>query len=169
MPISDDIREILVQREPGAAIAQALNAMLERDDHLLRVDANERSLTHRFGMYLQAALPNWHVDCEYNRNGPDPKRIMMLLERLELLELQGDIADTDGKTVYPDVIAHHRDTTDNYLVVEFKKTSSQVDDHVDFQKLEAYKHDPRLQYVHAIFIELRVGPDPGVAQAIWVD
>lgn len=166
MPITNDIREILTQRAPGTAIAQALDTLLEIDDHLFRVDANERSLTHRFGMYLQAALPDWDVDCEYNRNGTAPKRIMMLLEQLEL---QRDIADTDGKTVYPDVIAHHRDTTDNYLVMEFKKSSSAVSDHIDFQKLEAYKNDPRLGYAFAIFIELEVGAEPGVARAIWVD
>ena len=166
MPISDQIREVLRQREPGAAIAQALDALLDRDGHLFQVDANERSLTHRFAMYLQSVLPEWHVDCEYNRNGPDPKRYVTLIE---LMELQGDIADTDGKTVFPDVIAHHRDTTENYLVMEFKKTSSRVGDLVDFQKLRAYKHDPRLRYVFAIFVELRVGFEPGVARAVWVD
>lgn len=162
MPISVDIRETLMQREPGAAIAQALDALLEHDGHLLRVDANERSLTHRFGMYLQAALPDWHVDCEYNRNGPDPKRIV-LGERLV------DIADTDGKTAYPDVIVHIRDTDRNHLVLEFKKTSSRVGDQDDFAKLGAYKHDPRLCYAFAIFVELEVGITPGVARVVWVD
>jgi hypothetical protein len=162
MPISAEIRGILAQREPGAAIAQALDQLLEVDEHLLRVDANERSLTHRFGMYLQEALRDWHVDCEYNRNGVDPKRIVVH-------DLQSDVADTDGQTVFPDVIAHIRDTSMNYLVMEFKKSSSRVADGVDFQKLDAYKHDPRLRYVFAIFIELHVGPRPGVARAVWVD
>lgn len=162
MPMSAEIREILKQREPGAAIVQALDALLEHDEHLFRVDANERSLTHRFGMYLQVALPNWDVDCEYNRNGPDPKRIV-LGERLV------DIADTDGKTAYPDVIAHVRDTDRNYLVLEFKKTSSRAGDHDDFAKLAAYKHDPRLRYAFAIFIELQVGEKPGVSRAVWFD
>jgi hypothetical protein len=169
MPISDDIREVLMQREPGAAIAQALDALLDRDHYLFHVDANERSLTHRFGIYLQGFLPDWHVDCEYNRTGPDAKRYVTPFEQIELLELQGDIADTDGKTVFPDVIAHHRDTTDNYLVMEFKKTSSQVGDEVDFRKLNAFKHDPRLRYLFAIFVELQVGRVPGVARVIWVD
>jgi hypothetical protein len=162
MPMSAEIREILMQREPGAAIVQALDALLEHDEHLFRVDANERSLTHRFGMYLQVALPNWDVDCEYNRNGPDPKRIV-LGERLV------DIVDTDGKTAYPDVIAHVRDTDRNYLVLEFKKTSNRAGDHDDFAKLDAYKHDPRLRYAFAIFIELQVGERPGVSRAVWFD
>lgn len=146
MPISADIRKILMQREPGAVITQALDALLEHDDHLFRVDANERSLTHRSGMYLQHLLPDWNVDCEYNRNGPDLKRIV-LGERLV------DIADTDGKTAYPDVIAHVRDTGRNYLVLAFKKTSIRAGDRDDFAKLDAYKHDPRLLYAFAIFVE----------------
>jgi hypothetical protein len=47
--------------------------------------------------------------------------------------------------------------------------STQPESAVDFQKPEAYKHDPRLHYVHAIFIELQVGAEPGGAQAVWVD
>lgn len=89
------------------------------------------------------------------------KRYVTLIELL--------VADTDGKTVYPDVITHRRGTLENYLVLEFKKTSSQVRDEVDFEKLQAYKQDPRLQYEHAIFIELQINAEPGVARAVWVD
>lgn len=162
VPLAEDIRKTLVQRAPGEAIAQALEALLRFDAHLLRVDANERSLTHRVGMYLQEAFRAWDVDCEYNRKGGDPKR-------LELDDVRTNVTDTDGKTVYPDVIVHHRDTDDNHLVLEFKKTSSQVRDEIDFRKLHAFKHDPRLRYAFAIFIELRVGDDPGVARVVWVD
>lgn len=169
MPISPEIRAILAERDPGAAIAQALDVLLAQDRHLFEVDANERSLTHRFGLYLQDALRDWHVDCEYNRNGLDPKRYLPLLELMRRLEVHGDVRDTQGKTAFPDVIAHHRGTTDNYLVMEFKKTSSQVDDAVDFEKLEAFKNDPRLRYRFALFIELQVGAEPGVSRAVWVD
>ena len=169
MPISPEIRAILAERDPGAAIAQALDTLLAQDRHLFKVDANERSLTHRFGLYLQDALRGWHVDCEYNRNGLDPKRYLPLLELMRRLQVHGDVSDAEGKTAFPDVIAHHRGTTDNYLVMEFKKTSSQVTDEVDFEKLRAYKRDPRLQYQFAIFIELEVGGEPGVSRAVWVD
>ncbi len=169
MPISPEIRAILAERDPGAAIAQALDTLLAQDRHLFEVDANERSLTHRFGMYLQDALRSWHVDCEYNRNGPDPKRYLQLLELVKQLAAHGEVDDTEGNTVFPDVIAHRRDTADNYLVMEFKKTSSQVGDAVDFQKLEAFKHDPRLRYSFALFVELQVGAEPGVSRVVWID
>lgn len=162
MPVPVALRAILQQQEPGAAIAGALDRLLELDEYLLRVDANERSLTHRFAMHLQEQLRDWHVDCEYNRNGVDPKRLI-------LHELQPGADDTDGQTVFPDVIAHMRDTPLNYVVIEFKKTSSRVPDRVDLHKLHAYKHDARLRYLYALFVVLQVGPQPGVARVAWVD
>src|SRR5690606_4155807 len=116
MVISREIQEHLESRAPGRAVITALERLLADDEHLLRVDANERSISYRFGMYLQAALPDYHVDCEYNRTGVDPKRI-------DHLYLQTDSEDTEGKTVFPDVIAHIRGLPRNYLVVEFKKSS----------------------------------------------
>ena len=146
----------------GQAVMTALERLLVDDEHLLRVDANERSIPYRLGMYLQAALPCYQVDCEYNRTGIDPKRI-------DLRHPQLDSEDTEGKTVFPDVIAHIRGTTHNYLVVEFKKSSSTVDRNFDFQKLRGYKGDDRLGYEHALFIELSVGKQSGIARAEWVD
>ena len=162
MVISREIQEHLESRAPGRAVITALERLLADDEHLLRVDANERSISYRFGMYLQAALPDYHVDCEYNRTGVDPKRI-------DHLYLQTDSEDTEGKTVFPDVIAHIRGLPRNYLVVEFKKSSSTVDRNFDFQKLRGYKGDNRLGYEHALFIEISVGNQPGVARAEWVD
>ena len=102
------------------------------------------------------------MDCEYNRTGIDPKRI-------DHLFLETDVADTEGKTVFPDVIVHIRGQRQNYLVVEFKKSSSGVDRNFDFKKLRGYKGDERLNYEHALFIELTVGDQPGIARAEWVD
>jgi hypothetical protein len=90
-------------------------------------------------MYLQAQLTNWHVDCEYNRDGIDPKRIRRL-------HLDPDDQDTEAKTVFPDVIVHRRKTTENYLVIEMKKTTSTVDREADYAKLRGYKHDLEYQF-----------------------
>lgn len=51
----------------------------------------------------------WTVDCEYNRDGTEPKR-------LGHLELYPDSEDDEAKTVFPDVIVHRRGTRKNYLV-----------------------------------------------------
>lgn len=57
-------------------IIRAYKTLLAQDAHLLIVDANERSLTHRLAMYLQAEFPDYHVDCEYNRNGMNAKKLV---------------------------------------------------------------------------------------------
>lgn len=59
-----------------------------------------------------------------------------------------DSDDTDGVTVYPDIIVHHRGTMENFIVIEAKKTSSGNRD--DIEKLRAYKTD--LGYHLAYFI-----------------
>lgn len=161
MAISREIREHLEARPPGRAILAALERLLAEDAHLLMVDANERSISHRFGMHLQAELPDFHVDCEYNRTGVDPKRIAHLY-------LDTDISDTEGKTVFPDVIAHIRGREQNYLVVEFKKSTSTVGSNFDLAKLRGYKGDQRLNYEHALFIELAVNGQAGVSRAEWI-
>jgi hypothetical protein len=129
-------------------IIRAYKMLLARDAHLLIVDANERSLTHRLAMYLQAEFPDYNVDCEYNRNGMDAKK---------LVEFKKQIAsdDTDGVTVYPDIIVHHRGTTDNFIVIEAKKTTNGNRD--DIEKLMAYKAE--LHYHNAYFILFPAGED----------
>ncbi|MCL4526703.1 MAG: hypothetical protein M1492_09625 [Gammaproteobacteria bacterium] len=162
MTISREIRDRLESKAPGRAVLAALERLLTDDAYLLKVDANERSISHRFGMHLQAELPDFHVDCEYNRTGVDPKRINSLY-----LTVHTD--DTNGKTVYPDVIAHIRGQDQNYLVVEFKKSSSSDSTESDFNKLRGYKGDASLKYEYALFIELAVDGQAGVSRVEWVD
>lgn len=157
--MTDDIVEYLRTQEPGEAVAAAIVQFLREDSYLLEVDANERSMSHRFGMFLQLQLPEWHVDCEYNRDGVDPKRI-------EHLGLRPDDEDTESKTVFPDIIAHQRGTDENYLVIEFKKSTSSVDRRVDYAKLRGYQHS--LGYRYALFVELSAGGKSGIEYVEWV-
>lgn len=138
----------------------ALDCLLREDAYLLEVDANERSISHRFGMYLQTQLPNHHVDCEYKRDGVEPKRI-------GCLDLHPNAEDTEGKTDFPDIIAHVRSTRQNYLVIEFKKSTSSVDRSIDHRKLSGYKRD--LKYDFALFVELAVDGQASVVQVEWID
>lgn len=146
------VRDILLQREPGEAVLRSLERLLNEDGHLLKVDANERSLTHRVGIYLQQEFPNWNVDCEYNRDDHEPKELW----------IEGgdpDVYDENAQTVYPDIVIHKRGSKNNYLVIEFKKTSSRVGDEKDFTKLRAFCQ--QLGYRHALFVELAVGWNGG--------
>ena len=144
---------------PGEAIIHALRVLLECDARLLDIDANERSITFRFAMYLQSQLTDWEVDCEFNRDGVEPKR-------LGHLELYPDSEDNEAKTVFPDVIAHRRGTKENFLVVEFKKSTSCVDRDIDRRKLVGYKR--QLGYAYALFVEVGTGGQANIARVEWV-
>src|SRR5690606_20852317 len=142
----------------GGSVLIALAALLEQDRHLLQVDANERAITYRFAIYLQEQMPAWHIDCEYNRNAAEPKQ-------LRHLDLKPDSKDVEERTVFPDVIAHHRGTDENYLVIEFKKSTSTIDVGVDYLKLHGYKQE--LRYQHALFIKVGTAEKTGTFEVDW--
>lgn len=149
----------LRQEEPGEMLMAALVDLLQKDSYLLKVDANERAISHRIGIYLQCHFRIWDVDCEYNRDGVNPKKIGHL-------ELYPDNEDTEARTVFPDIVLHKRGTNDNYLVIEIKKSTNSVDRSVDYKKLRGYKRD--LGYKYAVFIELGVGDKLGVTIVDWI-
>lgn len=145
--------------DPAAAdsIIASVNRLLHHDAYLLRVDVNERTIAHRFAVHVESLLPDWNVDCEYNRDGHEPKEIALG---------SGD-DDEQGSRVYPDVIVHRRGTGDNYIVFELKKSSNPVPDQRDFEKLRSYCR--QLGYRHGVFLRFAVGiNEPGVERAEFV-
>ena len=144
-----------MQREEiEARVLCALSILFERDHYLLGV-VNERSITHRLGIYLQELFPLWDVDCEYNRIY-EAKKSLKYLYRDDPPDEEPH-EDTKGKTVFPDIIVHERGTDCNLLVIEVKKTNSNVDDAVDIRKLCAFKEE--LGYSHALFLKIGVGDE----------
>src|SRR5262245_31795550 len=119
MCVRQEVAAYLRSRQPGEAVLGALTTFLQADSYLLEVDANERSMAFRLAMHLQARLPDWHIDVEYNRDGVDPKK-------LEHFDLSPNEEDTEAKTVFPDIIVHLRGTAENYLAIELKKTTNRV-------------------------------------------
>lgn len=158
-PLTAEQEAVLHQQAPGEAVLFALRDLLEYDNRLLHVDANERSITFRFAMPLQQYLQDWEIDCEFNRDGVEPKR-------LGHLELHPDSEDEEAKTVFPDVIAHRRGTKQNFLVLEFKKSTSHVNREIDRRKLLGYKR--QLGYAHALFIEVGTGGQANVSALEWI-
>ncbi|HJV81342.1 hypothetical protein [Noviherbaspirillum sp.] len=129
-----------------AAVNAALGELIKVDDHLLHVDCSERSITHQLAVHLSKHFPGYHVDCEYNRDGFNVKK-------LQLAEREVPVADDalDAVTVFPDVIVHIRGTQEkNLLVVEVKKASSMVSHEYDIEKLKAFKE--QLGYAYAVHI-----------------
>jgi len=48
-------------------VRTSIELLIRNDAHLLKIDVNERSITHRLAVHLQDAFKGWDVDCEYNR------------------------------------------------------------------------------------------------------
>ncbi len=64
------------------------------DEYILRLDLNERSITHKLAEHYQHLIPGWHVDCEYNKNLSGPKRLS--IDPAKLLEEMADFLDEQG-------------------------------------------------------------------------
>jgi hypothetical protein len=83
--------------------------------------------------YLEPFFGGWNVDCEYNRNHDDPKR-------LEIPGRNVRLDDTQARTIFPDIIVHERGTDKNPLVIEMKKTTSKESDNFDLHELRAFRN-----------------------------
>lgn len=108
------------------------------------LDVGERALTHRLAVFMEREqlFAGYHVDCEYNRDGYNPKRLLLD----EYVEQNGE-----KRLVLPDVIVHKRRlATDNLLVLEVKPRGG-IDEH-DRKKLKAYSS--QLKYRFAYFLSL---------------
>ena len=146
----DDFSEQDIDKHLGRALAH----LTERDAVLFTLNANERSLAFRLALYLAEEFPDFDVDCEYNRHHLDPRH-RKRLHAPELLNLAGrqpSLEDSDGLTVFPDIIVHHRETDDNLLVIEIKKSTSPVKEDFDLAKLGVYRKE--IGYRFAKFIRL---------------
>jgi len=129
-------------------IKNAIKILIAKDGFLLQEDVHERSISHKLAEYLQQEFEDWHVDCEYNRDNHQPKRLKLPVEQVTT-------DNPEAKTVYPDIIVHRRGSDDNLLVIEIKKSTSQGDDNFDWQKLSAFKQ--QLKYKFAVFIKFSIG------------
>jgi hypothetical protein len=141
------------------ALNVALSTLLARDADILRTDVNERTISHQLAGYLELHFSGWNVDCEYNRNHDDPKR-------LEIPRRKVPNDDTQARTVFPDIIIHKRGTDENLLVIEMKKTTSQESDDFDLHKLKAFRD--QLGYKFAVFVKVRTNAEPAIETINWV-
>jgi len=136
-------------------VDQAINLLIEKDGYLLEIDANERAISHRLGLYLQLLFEDWYVDCEYNRNLDSPKRLETYQDRINPNEQAVNIAETDPITVFPDIIVHERGCRNNLLIIEIKKKTSRIGNEFDYFKLKEFKY--QYGYRHALFLKLKTG------------
>jgi hypothetical protein len=144
----------MTKAEIEAALNRALDKLVERDMHLLDVNASERSMSHRLAVYLADESSGYSVDCEYNRDGFNAKEL-----RLDAPEPKVSPYEIEAVTVFPDIIVHRRGTNDhNLLVVEIKKASSSRNSDFDRQKLRAFCEELRYTWAaHVIIGQKRNG------------
>jgi len=140
--------ESLTGKDVRKRIERAYKMLIGKDVYLLKVGANERSITHRLAIHLESVFPGYDVDCEYNRDGVDPKILNGFKKNI-------NSDDTSGTTVYPDIIIHYRGEKCNFIVIEAKKNSNRDDS--DKEKLSIYKKE--LSYKYAYFVRFPIGED----------
>ncbi|MFP4029622.1 MAG: hypothetical protein ACLFWL_17725 [Candidatus Brocadiia bacterium] len=142
-------------------VKMALLALYREDIYLLERDVNERSLSHKLAEHMQKEFGNsWDVDCEYNRHVEEPKKLFYD----GYGDIKCDVRDTDAKTVYPDIVVHKRgNDKHNLLVIEIKKTTSEIGDEKDEAKLAAFTGE---QYDYRVGLFLKFDVDNGCIEDV---
>lgn len=154
----NDINERAIE----AHLNRALDKLFELDAHILEADASERSMSHRLAVHLMPELPGYDIDCEYNRDGFDVKR-------LELYGRDNTDENMEAVTVFPDIVVHRRGTNDtNLLVIEMKKGSSIISSEYDMLKLRAFRRELNYRYAAHVTIG-KNSLDTMVRELVWVD
>jgi len=123
-------------------LRSAIRTLFKQDAFLLEHNANERAVSHKLAEYLQQQFPDYNVDCEYNRDGSDIKK------------LDGFRECESNKTdrVLPDILVHIRGhDEDNLIVIEIKTNLN--NESCDTKKLELFtKQDGSYKYDYGFFI-----------------
>jgi hypothetical protein len=107
-------------------VKMAITSLGKENPALNFQTVHERSTAHRLAVQMEPLFPGWNVDCEYDRDGRLKK---------ELDDVKGCSRQKKTDQILPDVIVHHRGTTQgsNLLVIELKKGAKE--DACDRKKL----------------------------------
>jgi len=140
-------------------LSVALIQLFDRDRKLLELGASERSVIHRLGHHLQDLVPEWDVDCEYNRVGnlnqkkqprdelcdwlntrdgsAQRKHLNKAKKKLHCKDLRKVVEEDVERRTFPDLIVHKRSCEHHNLLVIEAKTSAtdEWQELVDFGKL----------------------------------
>ena len=128
-------------------VVSALGDFYAREIQLFEKDLGERTFNHRLAVHVEKQFGGWDVDCDYNRLG----------ERMLRLP-RGTIISTDdgnGKSVFPDIVVHHRAIPENLLVIEVRKATSHQPPEHEQHKLRGLT-DPHLWFAYQIGVFLTV-------------
>lgn len=93
---------------PHHIIKKALFMLAKEDEYLLLNQINERSITHKLAEYIQQILPEYNVDCEYNKHLKDPKTLdfTTIVNNITKFLQQGQKDSFDSLINFREFIAH---------------------------------------------------------------
>ena len=140
-------------------VVAALGEFYARETWLLDHDVGERTLTHRVAVHLERQFDGWEVDCNYDRLGERTLRLP-----------KGSIVSTDerlGKSIFPDIVVHHRAVPENLLAIEVRKASNHQPPEHDQHKLRALT-DPHLWFAYRIGVLLTLGRNQVILSEVYV-
>lgn len=147
----------LTKETVESRLQRALGRLVDHDGYLLEKDVNERSISHRLAVYIEQEFADWNIDCEYNRDHDDPKK-------LKRENVQND--DLTARTVFPDIIVHTRGTNENLLVIEMKK-ESHSDDAKAFDQKKLAEFKSQLNYTYAVLVTVSNRAEPPTCE--WIE
>lgn len=130
------------------AVNNSLQRFMDEDGTLIDVNSSERSMTHALAVQFtkETFFNDWHIDCEYNRNG---QRVPKTLDIPKAKCEKCNAGDSCSHNVFPDIIIHKRGKEGpNLLVIEAKKQKE--DPGLDKEKIKAYIKE--LKYKYGLFL-----------------
>ena len=135
--------------------------------YLLDVNVHEQAISHRIAVYLEQLMPDFHVDCEYNKHLGNDKLMAHVKEFInkipteelqscgcdtckKIKELRKDGKDLEKKKIRPDIIVHTRNIdSNNLMVIEVKKDRNCP---FDKAKLESLTSTYDYKYSLGVFV-----------------
>jgi len=135
-------------------IKLTIDELYEKDSEIIfkTYNLHERSIAHRFALYLEKHFndQDYVVDIEYNRMLNDYGEDIIGNEIGKRLDFEKYGKETSA--VYPDVIVHKRNTTDNLLEIEMKMQWKNSKKEFDLIKINEYIS--QLNYQFGVYLEL---------------
>ncbi len=144
----------MTKRQVKQLLGAAIDVLFEKDSILLQrgYNVNERTVSHRLALHLDNFLTetDYDVDVEYNRmrNDYDPDAVGNLMGK----QLNWEESGEGSSYVYPDIIVHKRESSDNLLEIEIKMAWKNEKKGFDYLKINEYIS--QLGYKFGVYIEL---------------
>jgi hypothetical protein len=140
-------------------VVSALGDFYARESQLFEKDLGEHTFNHRLAVHVEKQFGGWDVDCDYNRLG----------ERMLRLP-RGTIISTDdgnGKSVFPDIVVHHRAIPENLLAIEVRKATNHQPPEHEQHKLRGLT-DPHLWFAYQIGVLVTLAKNGVASSEVYV-